>query len=149
MHPWLSWIRWLNPIYYSIEAVLSNELQGLIFECVPRQLAPFGPEYAGGPAGCAITGAAPGTTFVTGEAYLDAALQFSASHIWRNFGIVMAWWVACVVLGCVAIERIPAAGSGKGVTLYKTGSVPSDRPIGEKHRSEAGTDLQGMDNAAT
>lgn len=149
MHPWLSWIRWLNPIYYSIEAVLSNELQGLIFECVPRQLAPFGPEYAGGPAGCAITGAAPGTTFVTGEAYLDAALQFSASHVWRNFGIVMAWWVAYVILGCVAIERIPAAGSGKGVTLYKTGSVPSNRPTDEKHQSGAGTDLQEMDNAAS
>jgi ATP-binding cassette subfamily G (WHITE) protein 2 (SNQ2) len=149
MHPWLSWIRWLNPIYYSIEAVLSNELQGLVFECVPRQLAPFGPEYAGGPAGCAITGAAPGTTFVTGEAYLDAALQFSASHIWRNFGIVLAWWVAYVVLGCIAIENIPAAGSAKGVTLYKTGSVPSSRSSNEKGPDGESQDLQGMKSAAT
>jgi len=119
MHPWLSWIRWLNPIYYSIEAVLSNELEGILFQCVPRQLAPFGPGYAGGPAGCAITGAEPGTTFVTGTAYLESALGFSTSHIWRNFGIVVAWWIAYVVLGCIAIENVPAAGSGKGVTLFK------------------------------
>jgi ATP-binding cassette subfamily G (WHITE) protein 2 (SNQ2) len=64
-------------MYYSIEAVLSNELEGIVFQCVPRQLAPFGPGYAGGPAGCAITGAEPGTTFVTGTAYLESALGLS------------------------------------------------------------------------
>lgn len=121
MHPWLSWIRWLNPIYYSVEAVLSNELEGLVFECVPRQLAPFGPGYIGAPAGCAIKGAERGATFVTGNAYLESALGFSTSHIWRNFGIVMAWWTVYVVLGCIAIENVPAAGSGRGVTLYKIG----------------------------
>lgn len=126
MHPWLSWIRWLNPIYYSVEAVLSNELQGIVFQCVPRQLAPFGPGYAGGPAGCAITGAEPGTTFVTGTAYLEFALGFSTSHIWRNFGIVTAWWIAYVVLGCIAIENVPAAGSGRGVTLFKISSETKD-----------------------
>jgi len=132
MHPWLSWIRWLNPIYYSVEAVLSNELEGIVFLCVPRQLAPFGPGYAGGPAGCAITGAEPGTNFVTGTAYLESALGFSTSHIWRNFGIVMAWWIAYVVLGCVAIENVPAAGSGKGVTLYKIGSEFESEDFQEK-----------------
>ena len=127
MHPWLSWIRWLNPIFYSIEALLANELDGLTFDCVPRQLAPLGPGYTGGPAGCAITGAQPGTTFVTGSAYLETALDFSKSHVWRNFGILMAWWIFYVVMGCLAIESVPAAGSAKSVTLYKSGSDPFER----------------------
>lgn len=103
---------------------MANELDGLTFDCVPRQLAPFGPEYAGGPAGCAITGANPGNTYVTGSAYLDSALEFSKAHVWRNFGIVMAWWIFYVVMGCFAIENIPAAGASKGNTLFKRGTVP-------------------------
>jgi ATP-binding cassette subfamily G (WHITE) protein 2 (SNQ2) len=144
MHPWLSWIRWLNPIFYSIEALLSNELSGLRFECVPRELAPFGAPYAGGPAGCAIQGALPGQTFVTGDAYLASALQFSTSHIWRNFGIVMAWWVAYIVIGSIAIEAIPAAGAARGVTLYKTGSEPAPAMSDEPKES---TNLEGMESS--
>lgn len=105
---------------------MANELDGLTFGCVPRQLAPFGPEYAGGPAGCAITGAIPGETYVTGSAYLDSALEFSKAHVWRNFGIVMAWWIFYVVMGCLAIDNIPAAGAAKGITLYKRGTVPKN-----------------------
>jgi ABC-type multidrug transport system permease subunit len=124
MHPWLSWIRWLNPLYYLVEADLANELDGLTFACAPPQLAPYGEGYEGGPQACAITGAGPGSTFVTGSAYLDSALGFSKSHVWRNWGIVLAWWAFYILLGCLAVESIPAAGASKGVLLYKRGSGP-------------------------
>lgn len=118
---------------------MANELDGLTFECVPRQLAPYGPSYQGTPATCAIPGAADGTTFVTGAAYLDVALQFSKTHVWRNFGIILAWWATYIVLGCLAIESIPAAGSTKGVTLYKTGAtnVRTERAASEKEEVES------------
>lgn len=124
MHPWLSWIRWLNPLYYLVEANLANELDGLTFACAPPQLAPYGPAYEGAPQACAITGAARDTTLVTGSAYLDMALGFSKSHVWRNWGIVMGWWACYILLGCLAVESIPVAGASKGVLLYKRGAQP-------------------------
>lgn len=64
----------------------------------------------------------PGVASVTGEAYLDAALRFSKPHVWRNLGIILAWWVAYLIAGCLFTESVPMAGSTKGVTLYKAGS---------------------------
>lgn len=40
MHPWLSWIRWINPFYYSLEALTASEIYGLELACVPPLLAP-------------------------------------------------------------------------------------------------------------
>lgn len=137
MHPWLSWIRWINPLFYMVEADLANELDGLTFACAPPQLAPYGSGYQGGPASCAITGAAPGETSVSGANYLDAALDFHKAHVWRNWGIVMAWWVTYIILGCIAIESIPAAGMTKGVTLFKRNAVLEDVGSNEKVVREA------------
>lgn len=95
MHPWLSWIFWINPMAYGFDSLLSNEFHGQIIPCVGPYLIPNGPGYVGGQGGqaCAgVGGARPGATNVTGEQYLEY-MSFSHSHIWRNFGIICAWWV--------------------------------------------------------
>jgi ATP-binding cassette subfamily G (WHITE) protein 2 (PDR) len=33
MHPWFKWLSWINPIAYSFEALLVNELHGQDFPC--------------------------------------------------------------------------------------------------------------------
>jgi ABC-type multidrug transport system permease subunit len=33
--PWFSWIRWINPIFYTFEALIANEFHGRRFECSP------------------------------------------------------------------------------------------------------------------
>jgi len=71
--------------------------------------------------GCAIAGAQPGSTQVSGTDYLSTALDFSVSHKWRNFGIVLAFWIFFVTLCMITIERLPAAGSNKAILLYKRG----------------------------
>lgn len=64
---------------------------GQVFECIPTQLAPYGPGYTSGQnQGCAIAGAAPGSTVLDGTTYLDVALRLYRSHLWRNFGIVVS-----------------------------------------------------------
>ena len=91
MKPWFAWIRWINPIYYAVEALAANELYGLQVECIPPQLAPYGSaEYAAGPAACAIAGAQPGETTLSGTAWMQTALSFYKEHVWRNFGIIIA-----------------------------------------------------------
>lgn len=63
-HPWFSWLRWLDPIYYSLEALMSNEFTVLSFACVPNQLVPYGEGYVGGQnQGCAVVGATAGVSF--------------------------------------------------------------------------------------
>ena len=118
MKPWFSWIRWINPIYYAFEALFINELDGLAIDCAPPQLFPPTP---GGPQGCAITGAEPGATSLMGQAWGNQALEFYKSHVWRNFGIIIALWLFCLLLCVIVIERLPAAGSNKAVLLYKRG----------------------------
>jgi ATP-binding cassette subfamily G (WHITE) protein 2 (SNQ2) len=121
MKPWFGWIRWINPLYYSVEALLASELEGLQLQCIQPQLAPYGPGYTGQPAGCAIIGAQPGSTVLSGTAWMNTALNFYHSHIWRNFGFVVAFWFLFMLLCAIAIERLPAAGSNKATLLYKPG----------------------------
>ncbi|KAK8853503.1 hypothetical protein IAR55_004210 [Kwoniella newhampshirensis] len=122
MHPWFSWIRWIDPVYYSFEALMSHELTGLTLQCVQPQLAPYGPGYMGaGEQGCAIPGSNPGTTTVDGTTYLLTALRFYQRHMWRNFGINLALLFGFIFLLVVSIERLPAAGSNKAILLYKRG----------------------------
>ncbi|KAK8219845.1 hypothetical protein M8818_000819 [Zalaria obscura] len=94
MHPWFVWIYWIDPLSYAFEALMGNEFGGQVIPCVANNIVPLGPGYTN-PAFQACTGvrgALPGANSVTGEQYL-ASLSYSTSHIWRNFGIVWAWWV--------------------------------------------------------
>jgi hypothetical protein len=132
MHPWFSWIRWLNPIYYALEAMMSGEFDGLNLQCAPPQLAPYGPGYEGMPAGCAIAGADKGSTILSGTKWMHVALVFYKEHVWRNFGIIIALWVGFMALGMFMLEKLPAAGSAAGVTLYKRGGGGAFMPRDEE-----------------
>ncbi|KAG9016077.1 hypothetical protein FRB93_011551 [Tulasnella sp. JGI-2019a] len=122
MHPWFSWLRWIDPIHYAFEALMSNEFTGQTFECVPPSLVPYGPDYTPGQnAGCALAGASVGSTTIDGAAYLSIALRLYRSHLWRNFGILVAFWIFFVAMCMVGTERLKAAGSTKNFLLYKRG----------------------------
>lgn len=121
MKPWFSWLRWLDPIYYGFEALMVNELTDLELQCVQPQLAPYGPGYTGVSQGCAIAGAQPGSTTISGTTYANMALNFYKSHVWRNYGIIIALWLFLLVLCIIQTERLPAAGSNKANLLYKRG----------------------------
>ncbi|KAK3295231.1 brefeldin A resistance protein [Chaetomium fimeti] len=123
MHPWFVWLYWINPIAYAFDALLSNEFHGRVIECSGNSLVPNGPGY-NDPAhqSCAgVTGSTQGQTSLTGDDYLGA-LTYSQTHIWRNVGIVMAWWALYVTVTVVATMRWRAA-SDAGSTLL----IPRER----------------------
>lgn len=93
MHPWFVWIYWIDPLSYAFESLLSNEFKGQTIPCANNNLIPnYLPQYLDGPAACSgVGGAQPFATTVSGEDYL-ASLSYSPSHIWRNVGIIFAWW---------------------------------------------------------
>ncbi|KAB5513070.1 ABC-2 type transporter-domain-containing protein [Coniochaeta sp. 2T2.1] len=106
MHPWFVWFFWINPMAYGFDALLSNEFHNKIIPCVGPNLVPSGPSFTSEEhQACAgVGGARPGQSFVTGDDYL-AALSYSHSHLWRNFGIIWAWWALFVALTVVATSQ--------------------------------------------
>ncbi|PNP75260.1 hypothetical protein FNYG_11403 [Fusarium nygamai] len=99
MHDWFVWLFWINPLAYGFDALLSNEFHDKIIPCVGHSLVPSGPGFTNGDhqACSGVGGAKPGVNFVTGDDYL-ASLSYSHDHLWRNFGIIWAWWALFVAI---------------------------------------------------
>jgi ABC-type multidrug transport system ATPase subunit len=97
MHPWFVWIYWIDPLAYGFESLLSNEFKDTTIPCANNNLIPnYLPQYQDSAyqACTGVGGARPFDTTVTGEAYL-ASLSYNPANIWRNVGILFAWWVLC------------------------------------------------------
>ena len=106
MHPWFVWIFWIDPLSYAFDALISNELHGQTIACVGNNLIPNGPGYSDpNHQSCAgVGGAIQGETAVSGDQYLSS-LSYNHSHVWRNFGIVWAWWALFVAITIYATSR--------------------------------------------
>lgn len=135
MHPWFVWIYWINPMAYGFEALLANEFHDQIIPCYGPNLIPTGLGYTSGEGGqsCAgVVGAVPGATSLTGDEYL-AGMSFSHSHIWRNFGIICAWWVLFVALTIFFTSRWKLLGDGGRQLL-----IPREQQHRSKHLLHSG-----------
>jgi ABC-type multidrug transport system ATPase subunit/ABC-type multidrug transport system permease subunit len=98
MHPWFVWIYWINPLSYGFESLMGNEFHDTVIPCVNNNLIPnFLPQYENtdSQACSGVRGAAPGAVLVNGDDYLSS-LSYSHSNVWRNVGILFAWWVLYV-----------------------------------------------------
>ena len=93
MRAYFKWLININPVAYAFEALMSNEFYDLQIQCEPPYLVPQGanatPQYQS----CTIQGSRPGETFVNGAAYISTAFQYTRLHIWRNFGVLIGFWL--------------------------------------------------------
>uniref|UniRef100_A0A060TA54 ARAD1D20724p n=1 Tax=Blastobotrys adeninivorans TaxID=409370 RepID=A0A060TA54_BLAAD len=126
MHPWFSWVRWLDPLQYGFESLMGNELHGREMPC--DLLVPQG---GGGYENitvenqvCAFAGSQPGQPSVEGDAYIQAAYGYKWDHAWRNFGILIAWWIFYFIVNAVGTELLPPMATGGDVLLFKRGHLP-------------------------
>jgi ABC-type multidrug transport system ATPase subunit/ABC-type multidrug transport system permease subunit len=83
-----------------------------------------------------VGGALPGATSVTGEQYL-ASLSYSPSNIWRNFGILWAWWVLFVVLTIVATSNWDERGGKSGFLLIPREKAKKQAHVAQDEESRA------------
>ncbi|KHN93838.1 ABC transporter [Metarhizium album ARSEF 1941] len=122
MHPWFIWLFWIDPLAYAFDALLSNEFHGKRINCVANNLIPSGPGFNSvkNQACAGVGGAVPGQAFVDGDAYL-ASLSYSHAHMWRNLGVVWAWWALFVFITIVATTRWRSS-SEAGPSLF----IPRD-----------------------
>ncbi|KAJ5336355.1 uncharacterized protein N7506_004377 [Penicillium brevicompactum] len=118
MHPWFEWIHYLNPIYYAFEILIANEFHGRDFPC-----SSFVPAYAdlsGDAFSCSTAGSVAGSLTVSGDRYIQLNYSYSYSHVWRNFGILIAFlpppallkpWSSAVVTSPPSMRQSHMAGS--------------------------------------
>lgn len=143
---WFGWLFYVNPISYSYESVLTNEFSNRNMECSPSQLVPQGPGVDPAYQGCALTGSELGSTSVSGANYLDSSFQFTRSHLWRNFGVVIAFTVLYLLVTVLAAEFLSFVGGGGGALVFKR----SKRSKNLKKQAAKGNDEEqiGGDGAA-
>jgi ATP-binding cassette subfamily G (WHITE) protein 2 (SNQ2) len=124
MHPWFSWLRWVNPIQYGFEGLLANEFYDLEMQCVTPYIVPQIPGAQERYQSCALQGNTPGSLTVSGAEYISVAYQYSRSHLWRNFGIICAFFLFFVALTAFGMEIQKPNKGGGAVTIFKRGQVP-------------------------
>lgn len=129
MRPWLKWLIWINPVQYTFESMISNEFYNLKLQCVPPFIVPSGPNASPAHQSCLIKGSKPGQLVVNGADYILTNFGYTRDHLWRNFAIVIAWFVLFVAISMIGTEFQTSSGraahGGAAVTVFMRGQVPS------------------------
>ena len=113
------WISYINALPYSFEAVMANEFHGMTLSCsqssiVPQSVPGATEEFQT----CAFTGSEPGSLTIPGDNYLETGFGYSFSHVWPNFGYVMAYTVGYILATALFSEIFDFSGKGGGVTVF-------------------------------
>ncbi|KAG9817198.1 putative ABC transporter, partial [Aureobasidium melanogenum] len=115
----------------------------------PDNLVPQGPGIDPAFQGCTLTGAAVNAHTVNGAAYLETQYTYTRAHLWRNFGVVIAYTVLYLLVTIAATELFSFVGGGGGALVFKKSrkakqqvkaASPSDE---EKIESDSDTAVGG------
>ncbi|KAJ5216103.1 uncharacterized protein N7498_002510 [Penicillium cinerascens] len=148
MHPWLKWLIWINPVQYAFEALMANEFHNLDIQCEAPYIVPAGPNASPGHQSCAIQGSSPDNLTVKGSEYIKTAYTYTRAHLWRNFGIIIAWFIFFVALTMLGMEIQKPNKGGSSVTIFKRGEAPkavedaiehTGHPVDEESTGKNGT----------
>lgn len=84
-----------------------------------------------------MTGSVPGSIFVSGDRYIEESFGYYHSHLWRNYGILIAYFAFFVVAYGLAVEFIPQIEKGKGDILIflRRNNSKSEHPLPPAKRS--------------
>ncbi|TKA74913.1 hypothetical protein B0A55_03757 [Friedmanniomyces simplex] len=122
MHPWFSWIRYINPVFYAFEILIANEFHGRHFTC--SQFIPAYTPLQGNSFICSSKGAVAGELTVSGDAYIATSYTYYYSHVWRNFGILLGFLIGFLVIYFIATELNSSTTSTAEVLVFRRGHVP-------------------------
>lgn len=122
MHPWFEWIHYLNPIYYAFEILIANEFHGRDFPC--ESFVPSYADLSGDAFSCSTAGSVAGSLTVSGDRYIQLNYSYSYSHVWRNFGILIAFLVGFMLIYFIACELNSATTSTAEALVFRRGHEP-------------------------
>ena len=140
---------WINPVQYGFEALMANEFHGLNVECTPPFLVPAGvpgatPEHQS----CLIRGSSSGSTVVSGDAYIQSQFSYTRSHLWRNLGIVIGFWLFFSAMTALGLEFQKPNMGGAAVTVYKRGQTPKSIERAIEKGAASPPDVETADTGA-
>lgn len=98
----------------------ANEFQSHNREVPCARLIPSGPGYQTilpQNQVCPVTGSTPGTNLVSGDRYIELSFNYHYSHLWRNYGILIGYFLFFFLLYGIAVEFVPQVAKGKGDIL--------------------------------
>lgn len=139
MHPWFRWIAYINPASYAFNAAMATEMGNLDMACVEPQYVPYGPQYDDNRyRSCASTGAAPGADSISGARLLNLQYKIHNNEVWRDVGILIAFWAFFSFTAAIGFEANLASDSGSQVLFnrrnYKRQAAAENDP--EKTRTQ-------------
>ncbi|KAJ5335102.1 hypothetical protein N7452_007505 [Penicillium brevicompactum] len=122
---WSRWMNYINPIGYSFESMMVNEFRNRQFKCMA--FVPSGEGYENiDPINsiCTTVSSTPGDDFISGDAYLRTSYAYTASHLWRNLGIIFAFMIFFMIVYLLATEFISEAASKGEVLIFRRAHQP-------------------------
>jgi ATP-binding cassette subfamily G (WHITE) protein 2 (PDR) len=150
MVPWFGWIRWINPVFYAFEILIANEFHARRFPC--SSFIPAYDNLTGNQFVCSVAGAEPGERTVSGDAFIAASYGYYYSHVWRNFGILLAFLFGFMFMYFAAVELNSSTTSSAEILVFRRGRVPDYlQHIDEKQANdeETGTNAVGAQAGET
>jgi ABC-type multidrug transport system ATPase subunit len=126
-----------------------NEFSGRTFEC--GLYMPDGPRYQDTPRSaqiCSGRGAVAGQEYIDGDAYLNTSFEYYRSHLWRNYGIILAFMFFFLATYIVSSEFVRAKPSKGEILVFPRGKIPAfakeiRRDEEENHNAEKIPPLAG------
>ena len=118
---WWRWLSYCNPISFGFEILLANEFRDKDITCA--QMIPPYPNASVENQVCPIEGGQPGKYHIDALAYLDNKYGYSWDNTDRNVGIIIAFYVFCILAYMVASEFQSDPSSLGGVMVFKRGKV--------------------------
>lgn len=99
---------------------MAAEFHGRNFTCSESSIIPFGPNYTDVQyQSCAYAGSKPGNLDLSGDDYIAAQFDFYYGNVWRNFGILILFTVAFVLISSWLSEAIEWDTGSAGPVQYK------------------------------
>jgi ATP-binding cassette subfamily G (WHITE) protein 2 (SNQ2) len=121
---------------------MANEFYDLDIQCVSPYLVPVGPGVTPEHQSCLIRGSSAGSTTVKGADYIKAQYDYSRDHLWRNLGIIIAFWLFFAFMTAVGLERQKPNKGGAAVTVFKRGETPEHVEHALKNGAPPPTDVE-------
>jgi len=128
MLPWCRWLNYIDPVAYAFEALMVNEFHGRQYQCTGYVPSPEIPLYANASSAnrvCSAVGSVAGLDYVLGDDYIQSGFSYSASHKWRDFGLILVFLVVFLSFYLFAAENVAAKKSKGEVLVFRRGHKPA------------------------
>ncbi|KAJ8132750.1 hypothetical protein O1611_g874 [Lasiodiplodia mahajangana] len=136
---------YIDPVQYTFGALMGSETGGLTLECVEPQFIPYGSDYEDIYRGCSAPGSTPGQSTYRGVDFLKAQYGDFTQHVWRNVGIVVAFWVFFAIMASLGFELNLQRAGGSKILFEKRAHLKS---LSEQEDKEKGITSDSSSNTS-